>query len=41
VNGELCVYAYPGSDLQVNFEKPFKIQINNSKVTCNDKDMPE
>ena len=41
VNGELTIYAFPDDKLQVEFVKPFKIKIDKSIVTCDDKNCPE
>ncbi len=40
-NGELSIYAFPWDDLQVRFVKPFKIEIKESLITCNDPNCPE
>lgn len=41
VNWELTIYAYPSLDFQVNFCEPFKIKIENSIITCDDKNAPK
>lgn len=42
VNGELLINIYPWMDFQINkVEKPFKIKIKNSLITCEDKNAPK
>lgn len=41
VNWELYILAYPWEDFQVRFCEPFKLEIKESILTCNDKKAPE
>ena len=42
VNGELSISIYPWMDFQINkVEKPFKIKVNKSFITCDDKNAPK
>ena len=40
VNGCFSVYAYPDETFQVQFCEPFRVEIKNSILTCNDEKCP-
>ena len=41
VNGSFSVYAYPDERFQVQFCEPFKVDVTESILTCNDPKCPE